>query len=243
MMCVRMNGGRVSESAALIAAGVVLACAGTASADPVFFGPTPYLSSADSPFGAVSFATFHLENFEDGLFNTPGATASAGWSVSSPGPLIDSVDGDDGAIDGSGNGGRSFYSGGQNTVLTITFDAGVLGGLPTHVGIVWTDVGATFGALPEGFGNVIFQAFGPGNVALGSIGPVVMGDGAVTGGTAEDRFFGVSNAAGISSIVVTMPQSGDWEVDHLQYGIAVPGPGALGVVGFLGVVAGLRRRR
>ncbi len=242
MMCARMNGGRATGLGVL--AGAVLAVAvGTASADPVFSGPSPYLSFADSPFNGGAFSTFHLENFEDGLFNTPGATPSAGWIVSSPGPQIDSVDGDDGAIDGSGAAGRSFYSGGTNTVLTITFDATVLGSLPTHAGIVWTDIGATFGALPEGFGSVIFQAFGPGNVLLGSLGPAVLGDGQITGTTAEDRFLGVSNAAGISSIVISMPQSGDWEIDHVQYGIAVPGPGALGVVGVLGLAAGMRRRR
>jgi hypothetical protein len=64
------------------------------------------------------------------------------------------------------------------------------------------------------------------------------------GDTAEDRFFGAVSAGGISRFVIRMPNSNDWEVDHLQYGyvplevpVQVPEPAtaallALGLVGF-----------
>ena len=99
--------------------------------------------------------------------------------------------------------------------ITFTFDATVLGHLPTQAGIVWTD----------GAGTTTFEAFGPGGVSLGQIGPVSIADGAITGETAEDRFFGVINAGGISAIHISNT-SGGIEVDHLQYGIfgAAPPP-------------------
>src|SRR5438067_673727 len=91
---------------------------GVSSARAAFLGPSPYLSFADSPFNGGSFGYFYLETFEDGALNTPGVTASAG-SVTSPGSLTDSVDGDDGTIDGSGTAGHSYISG-TSTSLTFT---------------------------------------------------------------------------------------------------------------------------
>lgn len=203
------------------------------------YGPSPYLAFTDGPFAPLSFSSFYLEDFRDGAFNTPGATASAGWIVNGPGLFTDSVDIDDGNGDGLGTQGWSFYSGNTQTSLTITFDAGALGQLPTHAGVVWTDVGNVLSGN-SGFGEVIFEAFGPGNALLATIGPVTLGDGFATGATAEDRFFGVSDAGGITSIRLTMPSSVDWEVDHVQYGI-IPAPGTLLVAGLM--AAGIRRRR
>jgi hypothetical protein len=60
---------------------------------------------------------------------------------------------------------------------------------------------------------------------LGSIGPVAIADGSHNGETAEDRFFGATNAGGISRIFISN-SSGGIEVDHLQYG-AIPEPGTL----------------
>jgi hypothetical protein len=210
-------------------------------------GPTSYLSFNDGPFAAVDFSGnyFHLENFEDGALNTPGVTVNAG-QVTSPGPFTDSVDGDDGSVDGSGVGGSSFLTGGLTNQFTFTFNAAALGGiLPTHVGVVWTDVG-TVSAGTTGFGNVTFTAYDATNILIGTVGPTLLGDGAANGGgTSEDRFFGVINSGGISRITIQMPDSTDWEIDHLQYG-AVPAPGALlvGLVGSVpGVFALLRRRK
>jgi hypothetical protein len=187
-------------------------------------GPTPYLSFADSPFSGGTFSNFYLENFEGGSLATPGVTASGGV-VLSPGQTVDSVDGDDGTIDGLGTQGHSFYINTSNTLI-FTFNAAALGGqLPTHAGIVWTDIGLN-GTATFGVDGVSFAALDENGDPLGSIGPFTLGDGVVTGATAEDRFFGVTNATGISQIQITMANSLDWEVDHLQYRIAstVPEP-------------------
>ncbi|MEZ6069861.1 MAG: hypothetical protein R3C10_06175 [Pirellulales bacterium] len=94
-----------------------------ATAAPVFLGPTPYLSAADSPFDLSSpGSTFHLEDFEDGELNTlgihqlpPGALNA---TVMDPSPTTDSVDADDGTIDGSGTAGHSFAAGPAVSVFT-----------------------------------------------------------------------------------------------------------------------------
>ncbi|MBM2835245.1 MAG: hypothetical protein HW406_2406, partial [Candidatus Brocadiaceae bacterium] len=181
-----------------------------------FLGPTPYLSQADSPFSLSGLGvTFFLEDFEDHLFNTPGVSASAGDVTSvSFASLHDSVDADDGVIDGSGLDGDSFFSGSGATGITFTFDAGVLGSLPTVAGIVWTD----------GSGETTFEAFDSLGASLGTIGPVAIADGSYSGETAEDRFFGVIHEDGISAIKISNT-GGGIEVDHLQYGqTATPSP-------------------
>src|SRR5687767_14985597 len=109
-----------------------------AGAHAQYSGPTPYLSAADSPFAATSFGYFHLEDFEDDTL-TPGLTALNGIRIGA-GPFTDSVDADDGAIDGSGLDGGSYFSNAATSTFEFVFDAGVLGALPTHAGLVWTDV-------------------------------------------------------------------------------------------------------
>ena len=208
-------------------------------------GPTPYLSFADSPFAAESFTYFYLEDFEDGAFNTPGASVDNGL-VSTPGFFSnDSVDADDGTIDGSGVAGNNMYNiQGANLVnsFTFTFDANVLGTLPTHAGIVWTD------GSPQGL--VTFEAFDENGISLGST-SAVLGDFSFFGTTAEDRFFGATNPGGISKIFITDNGTpNDVDLDHLQYGsnlgsAAVPEATSLavwGLIGLAGVSVVLLRR-
>ncbi len=232
---------RSSTLRCLAAAGLGFAALAAPLGAATFFGPTPYTSFAgDSPFNVGGLSYFHLENFEDGALNTPGLSAGAGV-VAAPSSLTDSVDADDGVIDGSGTGGRSWFSGGLTSTFVFDFDAGVLGGLPTLAGLVWTDVGQmTVGDV--GFSSVVFEAFGPGLVSLGTIGPSSVGDGSVAGQTGEDRFFGVSDLGGIQRIVITIADSTDWEVDHVQYG-RIPAPGSAVALGLLGLLAARPRRR
>lgn len=190
-------------------------CRAEASAE--LLGPAPYLSTADSPFAPWTFDYFYLEDFEDGLLNTPGVAASTG-AVLLSGAQTDSVDADDGSIDGSGSAGSSFYSTAQGQFLEFTFDAGELGQLPTHAGLVWTDVG--FATPAVGFDEATFEAFDANDVPLGVIGPVMLGDGLLNGSTGEDRFIGAVNTGGIRRIRLTMTTSADWEMDHLQYGFS-----------------------
>lgn len=208
----------------------ITVCISCAGARGDFIGPLPYLSEADSPFN-LSASGVYLENFEDGLLNTPGVVANMGIVIG-PSSNTDSVDGDDGSIDGSGTGGHSWWIGpsGGTYTLTFTFDDAVLGGFPTQAGLVWTDDRA----------DVSFEAWDSDGVYLGSIGPFELGDGNGNGGTAENRFFGVTNADGISKIAMTHVGLG-MEVDHLQY--VVPAPGAL-LLGYLGIgFSGWKLRR
>ena len=221
-----------------LAAGVVawasayapVAHAATAS----FFAPaTPYLSSADIPAGFyASGSPTLLENFEDGVLD--GTLAASNGTVIAPGGLTDSVDGDDGSINGNGNGGRSWFG---SSPITFTFTG--TGALPTAFGLVWTDGGA---------GAWTLSAFAADNSSLGSITRTI-GDGSVRGTTAEDRFFGVQFAGGIKSI--TISSAGAVELDHVQYGSmaivpdpnpgTVPEPATAGLV--LGALALLASRR
>jgi uncharacterized repeat protein (TIGR01451 family) len=190
------------------------ASATTTVGPATYLGPTSYLSLNDSPFLAgITAGTIALETFEDGVLNVPGVTPSAGSPIG-PGGLTDSVDGDDGSINGSGTNGRSFFSGSGATGITFTFNATILGGFPTQAGIVWTDGG--------GGAQVFFEAFDATGNSLGVFGPSNNADGSNVGTTAEDRFFGITFAGGISAIKIRNV-GGGIEVDHLQYG-PVPSP-------------------
>ena len=220
----------------LVLALALLVCA-SGAARAQFLAPSPYLSFSMSPFAGMSFRYFHLETFEDALFNTPGATGTG--TVVGPGGNTDSVDADDGAIDGSGTNGRAYFRLGNATGASVafTFDAAILGAFPTHVGIVWTD----------GSGVVTFSAYDASGTLLGtSTGPIPGIPGSHNGQTSEDTFFGVIHEGGISRIEVRNVLPGTptgIEVDHLQYGL-VPEPQTyallLAGLGLLGFAVGRR---
>ena len=196
-------------AACLLLVGVV----GMANASPVFFGPTTYLSSTDIPVGFYSGGNpLALEDFEDGLLSF-GITASAGRVIPpySPTGYIDSV-GSTGGV-----GGHSWFYENGSTGVTFTFSAPV-----TAAGLVWTD----------GLNPLYFEAF-RGAASLGHIGPVSgIADGTYAGTTGEDRFFGIQDLDGITSIKIKSGNSGI-EIDHLQYGAApVPEPGTMVLLGF-----------
>jgi hypothetical protein len=213
----------------------------TSPAAAASFGPSAYLQASDSPFTAFSFSYFYNETFEDHLLNTPGLSGTGGVTSVVFGPSIhDSVDADDGTIDGSGLGGDSYFN--TNGSVTFNFNAGVLGALPTHAGVVWTDGG--FGA------TITFQAFDSADILLGTI----IGnhaDSSNNGETAEDRFYGFSNSAGIARLVISNT-GGGIEVDHVQYGLLatpneVPLPAALPLfatgLSALGLLGWRRKRK
>ena len=200
-------------------------------------GPTPYQSSLDSPFATTDFDWFYIEDFEEHQLVSPGVNADHGGiaSVLFPGEPVgyDSVDADDGVVDGSGAGGDSWYSGVGATGVTWTFEESVLGHLPTHAGIVWTD-----GAW--GF-TVHFEAWDAGGNLIADISGV-HADHDNLSATAEDRFYGVINPGGIAMIRLSQPNT-MIEMDHLQYGYA-PVPAAPGAVtGMMSMVFMFMRRR
>ena len=217
----------------------LLAGSATALAAPI--GPTAYLQQSDSPFFGTDFSGgyFYLEDFEDHALNTPGATGLTGGPTSITfGPTFhDSVDIDDGALDGSGLAGDSWFNGGAST--GFSFNAAALGGLPTHVGVVWTDgpfnTPVTFIAM-NADGSAISCSIGP------SAG---FANASFNGETAEDNFFGCIDPGGISKIEVINQFGGGIEVDHLQYGLAaappVPEPATLVLLALGGMLAARRR--
>ena len=204
-------------------------------------GPLPYLRPADSPFSAGT-GYHHLETFEDGLANTPGLGVSGGIA-SGRSVYADSVDADDGVVDGSGASGQSWYSAGNLGSITFSFSAAALGRLPTQVGIVFTDVGNRHDGGPLGRAQAFLEAYSGDGALLGAA-SFEFGDGSAFSSTAEDRFLGVTDAGGIGSIRVGFVGSTDWEVDHLQYAVAVPEPAtwALWAAGLIGMAGAARAR-
>ena len=182
-------------------------------------GPSEYLEAADSPFAGSTFDWFHLEDFEDANLDSVGASATYGQTTVSAGygstPYIDSVDGDDGCLDGSGQDGDAWFvsiteTGTSQPEWSFQFDEATLGSLPTHVGIVWTDAAD---------GMVTVEAYGADGTLLGTVSDPMYGNGLASGEADEDRFFGFEYSGGISEIFLYGGGSGA-EVDHLQYGFA-----------------------
>jgi len=178
-----------------------------------FFGPSPYRSPADLPAGFyASGAPSCLQDFES---QPSGCGLSFSSGVSGRGVFADSVDIDDGVVDGSGSTGTVF---GHASASNPNFiEVRLSPPFPTAAGLVWTD--GLFG------GQVSFTAFDAGGVPLGSIGPFVLGGRSKTGQTDEDRFFGVHHLAGISAIRI-IDTSINFEVDHIQWGWAPNTTGA-----------------
>ncbi len=257
-----------------VAAVIFAVLSGPARAELTALGPLPYLSAADSPFASDSRYVTYIEDFEDGVLSIPGVVEvplppgiglppgpppggvdPIPGIVLPPGPNTDSVDGDDGAIDGSGSGGRSLESVRYSVFLTFPltirsalafdFEPSASGEYPRAFGFVWTD--GEPGSYVELF--------------VGEVGvPVrktvtfqkLVGDQAFDGGTAEDRFFGITSDAGITSIYIGshyLDAVGDrgrnsFELDHVQVAYLVPEPSAavLLMVGAAGFSLDRRRR-
>lgn len=190
-----------------------------------------YTSAGQSAFAGAS--DLHLENFEDGLVNTAGLSVNRG-KVKGPGGSTDSVDGDDGKVNGKGSNGHSFTTG---AFKSITFNfASQDGHGPTAAGLVFTDGKAN--------AKIVFKAWDTAGNFLGKI-KVKLGDLVRNGTTGEDRFFGLTNESGISRIQIASNYAG-FEVDHVQFAynfavVPVPPALGLGLAGLAGV--GLWRGR
>ncbi len=196
----------------VLIASAAAACVAAQAPAQTFVGPDPYLSVADSPFDLSGLGTTaFLEDLEDGTFELPGTYACG--QVIFPGGLCDSVDGDDGVIDGNGLGGHSYFYGDGGTGILVSFNEIELGGLPTFAGLVWTD-----GA---GGCSIAFEAYDQNGASLGTIKKDNVGDFSNSGTTGEDRFVGVEFKDGISAIRISSP-GGGIEIDHIQFGGVSP---------------------
>jgi len=227
-----------------LCAATIVASSPLVSRATSFFGPVNYLSAADTP------DEFHcdlcdqcvsvLEDFEDNSLDHGLTIEGFDGQILYPGfgtgldGLTDSVDADDGAIDGIGNEGYSYFSPGNT--LTIHFPTAV-----KAAGVVWTD-----GDIGS---QTLFEAYGPDGLTY-SYGPVSLADMSFQGTTAEDTFFGVQDANGITHLVLTNIGGLGIEIDHIQYEdcdacAAIPEPNAAALLcfGALGVVGFRRRNR
>ncbi len=227
---------RESTCCAILLA-MTLAPTAVAGVDVEFLFPdTPYLSAADSPFDLFGKGSdFLFEDFEDGRLNSLGLLGFGG-EVRFPSSFTDSVDADDGFIDGFGIDGHDYWAFADpkdGPAARFEFDPKALGGLPRSVGIVWTD------------GNIdamtIFEAFGPKGESLGTMQFSSLDDGGHQGGTDEDRFMGVIFSGGISAIEVRA-DLGRIELDHVQYGDLIPAPGAVALLSLVGLFPRRSRR-
>lgn len=171
-------------------------------------GPSPYLQASDGPWAEHAFENYVLADFEDQMLPEGVSATAFSWSSSFSLAVVDSVDGDDGdPTNGTCNPCEAMWSSGS---ITFTFDEAVLGALPTHVGVVFTDAGSADT-------TVTLSATSP-CAALGELSSsVTFGDGSVGGETAEDRFVGIESPAGIQSVTVTAGGAA-FEIDHLQFG-------------------------
>lgn len=217
-----------------IAAALGVASVPTVAGPVLFFGPTAYLSAADIPVGfyAGNSPTL-LETLEDGRLDASLVASGGGAVRSDISRLSDSVDADDGLVDGTcaGRLGRpcaSWVSRDDAPPASATFSFVGTGPLPTAFGLVWTD----------GDGDIMFSATGANGQSLGSFEASGFADRFNGETTGEDRFFGVQFDGGIRAITITetTPRGGGGffiEVDHIQYGqmpdpaVSLPEPGSL----------------
>lgn len=211
-----------------------------ANAATTHFGPTAYLKTGDTPAGfACPECVLSIEDFEDNSLD-PFLTIDHGQIlppnfVSGMGPSTDSVDGDDGSVDGSGLDGYSYFSGNRRD-LTITFDSHV-----KSAGLVFTDGDSASS-------NIVLEAFDGNGGSLGVINAGDLADGVFTGQTAEDRFLGFQDMDGsIASIKISMDAGSGIEIDHIHWqdlASCVPEPTSAGLALMaFGGLFGVRRRR
>ncbi len=124
--------------------------------------------------------------------------------------LTDSVDADDGVIDGTGqtdDGGYSWFAEGNTVLITLP-------GLMQSAGVVWTDGDPLLT-------DVIFEAFDQDGNSLGQINAGDIADDSIQGTTEEDRFFGVRFGdgilTGVTAIRMTNVGGSGIEIDHIQF--------------------------
>jgi hypothetical protein len=215
------------------------------AANATLIGPISYTSFADSSFARALFDCFQPEDLEDRLPNAwdiPASHGIASW----PAGLSERVDADD-SLNGTGASGHTWYFDGISSI-TFTFSTALLGALPIHAGLVWTDLGLA--NVRKGFDSVLFEAFDTVNNSLGLIGPSALGDGLFAGQTAEDRFFGITSAGGIGSVRISLLHNTEQGLDNLQYDFekfaqvaAGPDPAAMLAVLVVGRTGGGFTRR
>jgi len=219
---------------------LVSVCPLAANAATTTFGPTEYLQHGDTPsnFFCATCAS-HIEDFEDGLLNgflsiDNGQILQPNYVSGSGQPSTDSVDGDDGTVDGSGLGGYSWFSGDASSI-EISFASDV-----KAAGLVFTDGDSASS-------NVLVEALDMSGNVLALINAGDLADDSFYGETAEDRFLGFTDMnAAISALRISIDAGSGIEIDHIhwQNACVIPEPSTsfLALFAVIGI-CGFRRKR
>ncbi len=182
----------------------------TSMSDPsaIWFEPTPYLSAENLPSGFKATNPF-IEDFEDGAVDSrltiaPGKIIGPGYESGIKG-VTDSVDADDGMIDGDGRQGHSFFF--ALNEISVEFATPM-----TSAGLVFTDG-------PQEM-ELTLEAFNRGGDSIGAIRWQTTADEVFTGTTTEDRFIGLTNLDGISRLKIGQSGPGlGIEIDHIAFSV------------------------
>jgi hypothetical protein len=211
--------------------------------------PTPYRSALDSPFyEGIQGDLIFLEDFEDGLLNTPyvrdplvfpqmGITFRTRVPDVAPGRVA-SVDGDDGLLDFEGDQGDSWITtqnaSGLRSFFEFEFEPNEDGHYPLFVGIVVTEVA-------DIFEEVAFGVFGESGLNLATsaeFDPRLWFDMNLRGDVETHRFIGFYAEEGIRRFRAR----NTLQVDHLQYGYAIPEPSVAALVALTAFALHQRQR-
>ena len=213
--------------------------------------PSPYRSQLDSPFyDGIQGGLIYLEDFEDGSLNTPFVRdpltfPQEGITLRTYNPTIAerfvaSVDGDDGDLDFQGNLGDSWITlqtgFGQRSFFDFEFLPNADGQYPLFVGFVITEVAdidddVDIGVYGEAGRNLASDAeFDPRDWYE---------SGDLRGEVQTHRFIGFYAEEGIHRI----RGSNTRQVDHLQYGYAIPEPSSISLSFFASLTLLLIRKR
>lgn len=222
-----------------------------------------YYGRSDSPFyEGIQAGTIVVEDFEDGKLNTPHVVS---WDY----PLVQRVE--NGITYPSRQIGMPSNPGNPNSTYSVDEDDGQLGDFLGKKGNTWTTMdvatGQRFGRiefrferdeqgrLPTYVGFVITEVLDVDeDVSIGMQTPGIIGNiypgeeynpknwipDEFPGDTRGHRFFGLYCDTGIEILVVNNTS----QLDHLQYGYAIPEPAPLSLAALaLAAAAGHHRRR
>jgi hypothetical protein len=183
----------------------------------------PYAQRSDSPWAAgIRQGSIYVEDFEDGLVNTPGLAMALGTMSTAA-----SVDEDDGILGNvEDDVGRIWYagSGGLSNTARAEFTPDASGNYPTYAGWVMDTYDQA---------DAYFEAFDPdGNLVASYRNILEWG---------EWQFVGVYAPQGISAIQSRF--NANTVFDHVQYGYAIPEPSTALLTATAALAAASRRRR
>jgi hypothetical protein len=173
-----------------------------------------------------------IEDFEDNAVDSrltiaPGKIIGPGYDSGIP-DVTDSVDADDGAVDGDGGHAHSFFY--ALNEIGVEFASPMV-----SAGLVFTDG-------PQEM-EMSFEAFDTAGDSIGVQRWQTTADEVFTGTTAEDRFVGVTHPDGISKLIIKQVGPGlGIEIDHVAFAV-IPEPGSASLLLIAATMLATRCRR